>query len=492
MENPYNQVAYQSSPFPQAHINRLATMAALFGIESPDVHNCRVLELGCGEGVHLIPMAMEYPDAQFVGIDIADRAIARASQLASDLRVENVRFRIADVRQLSGQPGECDYLIAHGLYSWVAPEVQDRILDLCGRLLAPNGVAYVSYNAYPAWHVREMTRNMVRMTTGGLDATVEMRNRAIALLAGIYRAGGGSEPYREMIRTEMDRLIGKDPALCYHDDFGQHNSPVYFTEFVRRAASHGLQFLSEADSTDQTQSSELSVETRDALESIADVIEREQYYDFLTARGFRRTLLCKAEMSVDRSIPVERLRRLHYSSPLKAQQIEPEVIASEEPLEFGAEDGGSITVNQPFVKAVLWEVARLWPATQTFDELLCRALKHAPAPDGADPEVMLRECLLRMQLPGVIDININSWPHAAGISPRPAASRLARFQARVGSRVTSLRHRPVELDEPLLRMLLPLLDGTREASSLPAALAVEPQEVERALRRLQELALLAA
>jgi len=490
MENPYNQVAYQSSPFPQAHINRLATMATLFGVEPPDVHSCRVLELGCGDGVHLVPMAMEYPEAQFVGVDTADLAVGRATQLAAEMEAENVRFRVADVRQLGGQPGECDYFIAHGLYSWVAPQVQDRILDLAGRLLAPNGIAYISYNAYPAWHLREMTRNMVRLHAAGLEDPVEIRNRAVALLATIYRSQGGTETYREVVRGEMERLIGKDPALCFHDDFGEHNLPVYFTEFVRRASAHGLQFLSEADSSDLTQSSELSAETKEALDSVPDVIEREQYYDYLTSRGFRRTLLCRANLQVDRSIPASRLRTLHFATAMKAPDNAAEALTTNEPMEFGSEGGGSITVNQSFVKAAILELASVWPATLTFDELLCRTLVAVPPPGNADPEAMLRELLLRMQLPGVIDINIAPWSHAPTISERPVAARLARHQAKNGTRVTSLRHRPVELDEPLLRSIMPLLDGTRDAEALRATLGVDPDDVRQALCRLHEMALL--
>ena len=41
-------------------------MASLYGMRAPDLDNCRVLEVGCGEGAHLIPMAMEFPESQFV------------------------------------------------------------------------------------------------------------------------------------------------------------------------------------------------------------------------------------------------------------------------------------------------------------------------------------------------------------------------------------------------------------------------------------------
>ena len=47
------------------------------------------------------------------------------------------------------------------MYSWVPPDVQDAILRVCSRNLAPNGIAYVSYNTYPGWHVRMMAREML-------------------------------------------------------------------------------------------------------------------------------------------------------------------------------------------------------------------------------------------------------------------------------------------------------------------------------------------
>jgi len=181
---------------------------------------------------------------------------------------------------------------------------------------------------------------------------------------------------------------------------------------------------------------------------------------------------------------------LHFATAMKPPENAVESLGSNDPLEFGSEGGGSITVNQPFVKAVLLELARVWPATLPFDELLCRALTSAPPPENADAETMLRELLLRMQLPGAIDLNICAWPYAAKMTKCPTASRLARHQARNGSRITSLRHRPVELDEPLLKMILPLLDGTRDAEALRAVLAVEADDVDRALVRLHELALL--
>lgn len=493
MENPYNQVVYHSAPFPQAHIARVATMGTLLSIDPPDVKACRVLELGCNDGSNLIPMALEFPESQFVGIDLAEVPIARATETAAELGLENITFRVGDVMQLGGQPGECDYLIAHGLFSWVPPSTQDKVFELCERLLARSGIAYISYNCYPAWHVREMTRNMVRIQTEGLSDPAEIRNRAIALLAGIYRSQGDREPYRETIRAEMERIIAKDPVLCFHDDFGEHNNPIYVSEFVRRASSHGLQYLSEAEPTD-VQLPDFAPDVAETLAQITDTVEREQFYDFITMRGFRRTLLCRNDLFIDRSIPVDRLRSLAFSATLQTD-ASPDIV-SLAPLEFKAANGSSVTVNQPFVKVVLYEMSQAWPGSMGFDDLLDRARSVAPLLNREDAEAMLREVLLRMHVPGLLEPSVVPYRYPARPTARPVASRLARHQIRFGTRVTSLRHRLVEIDNDTGRQLLPLLDGSRDVAALQAELTalsgseVNASAIEAGLGRLNELALL--
>jgi methyltransferase-like protein/ubiquinone/menaquinone biosynthesis C-methylase UbiE len=495
MENPYNLVAYQSSPFPQAHISRLASRGVLMGMKPPELKGCRVLELGCGDGSHLIPMAMQFPEALFVGIDLAETPIARAEETAAELGLDNVSFRVSDVMQLSGQPGECDYLIAHGLYSWVPAAVQEKIMELCARLLADRGIAYISYNCYPAWHVREMTRNMSRIHTEGVSDAAEIRSRTIALLAAIYRTQGEREPYREAIRAEMERIIAKEAFLCFHDDFGEHNLPVYFSEFVRRAAAQGLQFLSESDLTD-FESAEFAPETREALGQIADPVQREQFYDFLVLRGFRRTLLCRNEIVLDRAIPLDALKALFYSAQLKCSSPAPDLVTFA-PFEFETITGASVTVNQPFVKVVLYELTQAWPGTMTFSELLTRARSVAPLLSIADAEAMLREVLLRVLIPGILDVSTIPWQYPVQPTEKPVASRLARLQLRNGNmRVTSLRHRAVDLDNAIGRAVLPLLDGSRDHAQLAAGAAaavgreLDADEVDQALRELSDLSLL--
>ncbi|MFN0035513.1 MAG: methyltransferase domain-containing protein [Saprospiraceae bacterium] len=147
----YDQCAYPSYPYPQTHPDRLATIAALFGLNPPDVERCRVLELGCAGGGNLLPMAEQLPGSTFVGIDNSAKQIEQAVQATKALGLTNIDFRTLDLREIDDGFGEFDYIICHGLYTWVPKELQPKIIAICRRHLAANGVAFISYNTLPGW-----------------------------------------------------------------------------------------------------------------------------------------------------------------------------------------------------------------------------------------------------------------------------------------------------------------------------------------------------
>ena len=157
---------YPPRPFVQTHPDRLATLATLFGLRPAPPARCRVLELGCGVGGNLLPMAAALPDARFVGVDNAEVPIARARALAARLRLENVSFHRMGLEDYEPPEGAFDYVIAHGVYSWVPEPVREALLALCARALSRDGVAYISYNALPGGHLRQMLRAALAVHLG--------------------------------------------------------------------------------------------------------------------------------------------------------------------------------------------------------------------------------------------------------------------------------------------------------------------------------------
>src|SRR5688572_8322402 len=127
----YDIIPYQSDPFPQTHPGVLATIGILFGMQTVPVEKCRVLEIACAGGGNLIPMALELPGSEFVGIDLSARQIKQAKETAEQVGLKNIRFEKKDILELNEDFGKFDYIIAHGVYSWVPNAVADRILEVC-------------------------------------------------------------------------------------------------------------------------------------------------------------------------------------------------------------------------------------------------------------------------------------------------------------------------------------------------------------------------
>jgi tRNA G46 methylase TrmB len=106
-------------------------LAVLFGLSPAHVECCRVLELGCGNGANLIPMALTLPGSRFTGVDLAGTPIAAARTLTDELGLGNIAFHQRDSMELEPGFAEFDYIIAHGVYSWVPPPVRDKLLAVC-------------------------------------------------------------------------------------------------------------------------------------------------------------------------------------------------------------------------------------------------------------------------------------------------------------------------------------------------------------------------
>jgi SAM-dependent methyltransferase len=463
-------------------------MARLFGVSAPDIRTCRVLEIGCGDGANLVGMAADLPEGQFVGIDLSESAIARATDLAAQAGVENVTFRQMNVAELVGRPGECDYVIAHGFFSWVPRDVGEKMLDLCERVLAPTGIAYISYNTYPGWHVREMMAEMMRFHTIGVEDPETAVNEGLGLVQAVGRALGEDTPYAKAILSEMERIVRRNKAVTFHDDLSPDMKPVLFSDFMRLAKARNLQFLAEADYTTMVYE-DLPPEARSALEEIKDdPIRREQYLDFFKLRRLRETLLCRVDLTVLPEASTGAFDILYFGVPL--QPKEPPKYTDDSPIEFVGQRNMSVTVAQPFVKAAIAVLCDAWPDRLQFQDILERSQVKLPLPDPTATD-MLSELLMKMYGAGLLEIDTHPWQYPAKPSERPCVSLLARQQAKEGTRVTSLRHQAVDLDDEAARRLLPLLDGTRDWNALSSASGLDESTLGEFLKKLASLSLLA-
>jgi SAM-dependent methyltransferase len=448
----YDRVPYPGHPFAQTHPDRLATVATLFGLSPAHPASCRLLELGCGDGGNLVPMAYTLPDSGFCGVDLSPRAIEHAAALRDALRLTNVELHRADLTALP-ELGTFDYVVAHGVYSWIAPEARDALLAACRAQLAPDGVAYVSYDVMPGGHVREITRQILRWHLRDIDDPGERITAARSLLQALADAGSEQAAWA---------LEQGDPAL-YHDELAPHHEAILFTDFIAHARRHGLEFLAEAD-VFEMQAGGLPDEY-----AAADVIAREQYLDFFKGRMFRQTLLCHGR--VERREPSGAVVR-HM---LAATPARPVGAVGSGQVEFRGPRGATITTDHDAVKAALVALGDAWPGAVAVAEL-----------DGD----AVCEALLRAYAVNLVQLHVWTPEIATAPSERPVASALARLQAAAGSRITNLRHGTIDVPDELGRRLITLLDGTRDRAALLHELDRPADELERSLEGLARIVVL--
>ena len=310
----YDVVAYPGYTHAQTHPNRLAVTGALFGLEPAPVTRCRVLELGCGNGSNLVPMAFGLPDSQFIGLDLAAEPIVQGQQMISELGLANVQLLHGNITEFDGRHGKFDYIIAHGVYSWVPKEVREHLLAICRRCLAPHGIAFISYNALPGSHLRKMVREMMLFHIRDLRDPAERVRQAKALAQFLAGAVDTNDVYRLWMKSELETICRHEAGHLYHDELAEISEPFYFTQFVDHAARHGLKYLGEADYSEMFAHG-FTEPTRATLQQLSgNRILREQYLDFLRCRRFRQTLLCHGEAPATEAPAAGKVARFFISS----------------------------------------------------------------------------------------------------------------------------------------------------------------------------------
>ena len=483
----YDEVPYPGRAFAQTHPDRLATMATLYGLQPAPPTACRMLELGCGDGGNLLPMALALPDSTFVGIDVAPGAIERARMLADLLDLENIAFEVLGIEDYDAPAGSFDYVIAHGVYSWVPEQVRDDLLAVCARLLSEHGVAYVSYNAMPGHRTRQTLRDMLAFALEGIDEPAERMAAGRKLLAEACEVWPAGEGLQTTLGGQARMLLEHGHALFFHDTLSPINKAPYFKEFAAHAAAHELRYLAEAEFTEM-QYGALPQELQARLAQTDDVVEREQLVDFLKQRMFRQTLLCHASVTPDPQPRPERLRAM-----AAAGSIEWEVVDEDSGrFAFTSSGGSRLETDHPLLVVALQRIAASWPAGVWLEDL-------AGGDDAGDEaRAVICEALLPCFAANLVRLHVHPPMPTVVPGPRPRTSPLARIQAHERGWMTTLRHTSIRLEDELGWLLVALLDGTRDRAKLLADLQAATngaypeleRDLERSLATLGRVALL--
>ena len=474
MATAYDEIAYPTQAFRQTHPDRLATQAALFGRQFAPVSTSRVLDIGCGDGANLIPLAVAYPGAQFVGFDLAENAIARGQAIIDALQLDNIRLEARDVMEADFGAGGFDYVISHGLYAWIPEPAREALMASVRRHLAPHGVAFVSYNALPGCRIRQIIRELLLYHVRGIQdrqARFEAAQREARRLLETYSDEIAAQ---RMIRSELEELLERPYEVLAHDDLGEVYAPAYLHEFLEHAGRHGLQYLTEATLGRCGE----GFRPPEAVDDTAfDVLAHLQQLDFRVLRTYRENLLIHADAPLDRRPDPGRMTGLFVSAPVRAVEDEADV------YDIGQK---RVKLIDAGLQRLVEQIGAAWPAALPIADLDLDD-EHAAA-------------MLRMFWTGVIELHTEPLAFSATVPALPRASPLARLQAAAGGpRLTTMRHTTVEIGDPIGLRFIAGLDGARTVDQVAADMAAELGQPAEAMRgqvlakldQLTKLALLA-
>lgn len=205
-------------------------------------------DLGCGNGVTVAALAQLFPHASFYGVDFNKDHVANGRSLASGAKLSNVSFIEADFTKLEEQALPAfDYVVMHGVYSWIDPETRDRVRMFLAKSVKPGGVVYVSYDCMPGWAALAPLREMMLQHTRGL--VTDSATKASAGLDFIKYLRDNKAGFFEdnpPLKAFVDEIAAQDIRYVAHEFFGAAIKPYYFREVAGEMRSAGLQYAGSA------------------------------------------------------------------------------------------------------------------------------------------------------------------------------------------------------------------------------------------------------
>jgi len=484
----YDNVPYKSSALPQTHPSRIGAMAALFGMLPRPIDNCRILELGCGDGSNLIPMAYALHKSECIGVDLAEKAISEGNKIINDLGLSNIDLRHMNILDINSELGLFDYIIVHGIFSWVPHQVQEKIFSICKNNLAPRGVAYLSYNTYPGCHLRDMIRNIMQFHSSHFSEPKQMVAQGYSILKFIAESSPQAHsPYSKVLNDEVNYMqqMHADSQFnyLYYDYLSELNIPLYFHEFIARAEKHGLKYLAESNIFEMHDMF-FKEDIRNTLQRLggSDIIVKEQFMDFIKGRRFRMTLLCHTDIPLNRNLRPELMQKFYFNCPSQpvdenGKKLKEEIseLLVRKDLKFQRSNSSTIETNYLLPRAALIHLYNIWPQSMPFKELLKTAQEYRSQYNSISPDeggvpvddaFLLGEMLLSSLYANIVEISCHAPHYEKNPGNRPTASEYARIQARSQTRVTNLCHKTIELGNSYAQYLIHLLDGTRDRQTI--------------------------
>ena len=326
LKESYDNFLYVSKAFSNTCISSLMAKARIYGLDPVPVEEARVLELGSSCGGNIIPQALYNPTATFTGIDLSPTQVKHGNKLIESMGLKNITLLEKDIMDIDDAFGRFDYIIVHGIWSWVPDVVKDKILSICNRNLSNRGIAYVSYNTYPGWKRLEQLRDIMLYSekhapNDSLQERTTYTKNVLKLIAETMKLDERSTIISDYKIKNINRVLQSNDYYVGHEYLEAINDPVYVSEFIERAQQQGCAYIGD-ETLNRSFISWLDSEVEKNIRTLArdSYIDKEQYYDYVYDTQFRMALLTKGnnkdKISRDEMVQKKVLDTLYFNNAL--------------------------------------------------------------------------------------------------------------------------------------------------------------------------------
>jgi SAM-dependent methyltransferase len=281
-------------------------------------------DLGCGHGLTPTILAATHPGGRFCGIDFNAAHIESAKRFATECEIENVEFHHADFSTaVEAVSGSFDYIVSHGVYSWVDKQSQNALLSFIDRHLNPGGLVYVSYYAMPGRAADLPFQRLVRAL--GLTLSGDSAQRCASAIEIVNTLTELKAP--ALISSPMAAGLKKHPAennLGYlpHEYMSENWDPLCVTDVRAAMRGVGLDPVGSAKLMENFDSFVLGQTARTTLAAIADPDARELARDFLINQSFRRDVFVRRPRALSENSRRSRLLAASFALTRPANMVE--------------------------------------------------------------------------------------------------------------------------------------------------------------------------
>ncbi len=409
----YDRTQYTSNAFFYSSPAHLRATAHLYGVETVPVEKARVLELGCAAGGNLLPFVLTYPEAHATGIDLSPVQVQEGQKVVQDLGIKNLDLRAMSLTDIDKDFGEFDYIIVHGVFSWVPPEVRQAILRICRENLAPKGIAYISYNTYPGWKAGDIVRDAMLLHSHTSSGDEEKLASAKTMLTLLSKGLSAGNPLAASLRRAVAQLEKHSDYYVAHEYLETFNSPCYFLEFADAAQQAGLAYVGDGDAHSEISATYgQNVQLHHSLIAMGQPkVLRQQYLDFAIGRNFRKSIVIHQERESEIAIgpELDRFRDLRWGGFFKPDAAPKDAPAGHHT--YANYRGAPLNTSEARVIAIVDALSKAWPATLSFDELVLDVQDQGVLKGDADAiEVAVQEALATL-------FKLNQLRFTLGVGP---------------------------------------------------------------------------